>query len=78
MPPHKATKYITLNGRFVHIHKLKRNNCVVLIYTLSLKKGKIISSLMANSGALKNCQNYGKLTPMLPSDGKGEGGNRMS
>ena len=66
VPPHKATKYIFLNGRLVHIHKVKRNNCVVLIYTVPVKKGKLFLHSCLTRGTLKNWQNYGKVKPMLP------------
>ena len=66
VPPHKATKYIFLNGRLVHIHKVKRNNCVVLIYTVPVKKGKLFLHPWLTRGTLKNWQNYGKVKPMLP------------
>lgn len=67
VPPHKATKYIFfLNGRLVHIIKVKRNNCVVLIYTFPVKKDKLFLHSWLTSGALKTWQNYGKVKPMLP------------
>lgn len=66
VPPHKATKYIFLNGRLVHIHKVKRNNYVVLIYTVPVKKGKLFLHSWLTRGTLKNWQNYGKVKPKLP------------
>ena len=67
VPPHKATKYIFfLNGRLVHIIKVKRNNCVVLIYTFPVKKDKLFLHSWLTRGTLKTWQNYGKVKPMLP------------
>ena len=58
--------YFFLNGRLDHIIKVKRNNCVVLIYTFPVKKGKLFLHSWLTRGTLKNWQNYGKVKPMLP------------